>query len=338
MTHSPAGPADARPTDLSPLGVARTAFVHLTTCPDPLSLDTHPYPGLPDHPVALHDLRTLLLSQSCPPATRNAVWREMVTRSRFRSGTSGGDWTIGCVGLALPALTNLAAHLSQRFAGDRSDVHAEILRGFLTALAEIDLDRPAIMTRLRWAAYRAGHAAVRGALDAPMPSGGAFESRAHRALSGHPDLVLARAVTASVITVEEADMIGATRLERIRLRVWAAEHGAQYEAARKARQRAEQRLTVWLRDEMSTGESISGRSADTRPLAQPTDKALTAGATRKLRLVTPTAETTPAELPAIPEQPGMSRIGDPGGVQGCDTTPHLSVVGSTSRPEAPRCA
>jgi hypothetical protein len=335
MTHTPALPAHTRPTDLSPLGVARTAFVQLTTRPDPLSLDTCPYPQLPDHPVALHDLRTLLLSQSCPPATRDEVWREMVTRSR---SISGDDWTIGCVGLALPALINLAAQLSRRFAGDPSDVHAEILRGFLAALTEIDVDRPAIMTRLRWAAYRAGHAAVREALDAPMPTSGALSSSVRSAPSGHPDLVLARAVTASVITAEEADMIGATRLDRIRLRVWAAEDGARYEAVRKSRQRAEQRLVAWLNDAMSTADSASDRSSRTRPMPSPTRRATAIAASRKLRLVPPPAQRAASDVPAILEQSVMSRIGDPDGVQGCDTTPHLTVVGSTSHMETPRCA
>lgn len=316
-TTSPAG----QPVDLSPLGVARTAFIALTSGTDPLVLDTTSYPGLPDRLVVLSDLRTRLLSQSCPPATRDLVWREMVTRSR----TFGEAWTIGCVGLAMPALTTLATQLSARFAGDRSDVHAEILRGFLTALADIDLDRPAIMTRLRWAAYRAGHAAVREALDAPMPSVESYHSSAPQAPYGHPDLVLARAVTEEVITAADADLIGATRLEHIRLRVWATEHGSSYEAARKARQRAERRLVSWLREEMTV------RDVHAEPSRHPSET------TRSLRLVPP-----PVSGDVCGRDAALSPNSDPAGVQRCAITAHpaASVVAGdlTAHPEAPRCA
>jgi hypothetical protein len=307
------------PVDLSPLGAARTAFIRLTSGDDSLALDTTAYPGLPDRPVVLSDLRTRLLSQSCPPATRDAVWREMVTRSRTR----GEAWTIGCVGLAMPALTTLASQLSACFAGDRSDVHAEILRGFLTALTDIDLDRPAIMTRLRWAAYRAGHAAVREALDAPMPSVESYHSSAPQAPYGHPDLVLARAVTEAVLTTIEADLIGATRLEHIRLRVWATEHGASYEAARKARQRAERRLVAWLREEMT----VRDFHAEQRPEAT----------TPPLRLVPPLpVADIPRSDTAV--SPNSARAG----VQRCAITAHPAPAtvdrGPTAHPEAPRCA
>ncbi|MEO6702272.1 MAG: hypothetical protein ABIP57_12365, partial [Jatrophihabitantaceae bacterium] len=155
----------ARSRDVSPLGVARTAFELLTAGPSPLALDTRGCPGLPDRMVPLGELRSRLLAASCPAETRDVVWRQLVTRSR----TDGTAWTVACVGLALPALTRMAADLSERFAGDPSDVHAEILTAFLTALATLDLDRPGVMTRLRWAAYRGGHAAVRRALTAPTP-------------------------------------------------------------------------------------------------------------------------------------------------------------------------
>jgi hypothetical protein len=309
--------------DLSPLGVARTAFIRLTAGEEPLALDTTRYPGLPDRPVVLSDLRTRLLSPSCPPSTRDAVWKEMVTRSR----RDGEAWTIGCVGLAMPALTALASQLSARFAGDRSDVHAEILRGFLTALTDIDLDRPAVMTRLRWAAYRAGHAAVREALDAPVPSVESYHSSAPQAPYGHPDLVLARAVTEAVITRTEADLIGATRLEHIRLRVWATEHGVSYEAARKSRQRAERRLVAWLREEMTVRDHHAEPFGDQDP----------EGAKPTLRLVPalPTADV-PGSDSAV--SPNSTRLG----VQRCAITAHptASVVdgGPTADPEAPRCA
>jgi hypothetical protein len=305
--------------DLSPLGVARSAFMQLATGSDPLALDTTPYPGLPDRMVPLSDLRSRLLSRSCPPPTRDAVWRELVTRSREH----GGQWTIGCVGLALPALTTLASELSARFAGDRSDVHAEVLRGFLAGLATIDLDRRAIMTRLRWTAYRAGHAALREALTAPTPFGDSYHSAAPPAPFGHPDLVLVRAITARVITPVEADLIGATRLEHLRLRAWASDHGVGYEAARKARQRAERRLVSWLLDEASTNDGEHGRFV--RRAAPPTPQT-------RLRLVTPAVNLASTATGTDADE--VSRIGERTGVQVCGRTLHPTY----HHPEASRCA
>lgn len=123
---------------------------------------------------------------------------------------------MGAVGVALPALTAIAATLSARFAGDPSDIQAAILVGFVAELGVVDLRRPRIM--LRWAAYRAGHACVREALDAPVPSGHAgegFRSTLPPPPWGHPDFVLARAVVEGAITAAEAELIGSTRLEGV---------------------------------------------------------------------------------------------------------------------------
>ena len=58
-----------------------------------------------------------------------------------------------------PATTRRCA-LSARFAGDVSDIHAAVLTGFVAELAHVELGKPRIMLRLRWAAYRAGQRLV----------------------------------------------------------------------------------------------------------------------------------------------------------------------------------
>ncbi len=241
--------------DESPLGIARAAFDLLVTGPASLALDVRGYAGLSGRELRLDELRTRLLAPGCPRTTRDAVWAELIRRSR----TDGPAWTVGCVGVALPALTTLATQLCARFAGDRSDVHAEILRGFLTGLATIDVDRPSVMTRLRWHAYRAGHAAVRDALDAPAPHGIGGHSAPPPAPAGHPDFVLARAVTAGAITQAEAELIGVTRLESLPLRDWAVEHGLNYVAARQVRSRAERRLVAWITSEHTEATAPESR-------------------------------------------------------------------------------
>ncbi|MBB5155891.1 hypothetical protein [Saccharopolyspora phatthalungensis] len=192
--------------DCMPLDAARAAFEWLVTGPHPVSLDGRLFPGMPSRRVPLNEVRDRLLRRRCPQATRDAVWAHLVLRSR----TEGATWTVGCVGVALPALTRIAATLSARFAGDVTDIHAAVLAGFLSEIARIDLRKPRIMLRLRWAAYRAGHTAVREALDAPVPSGNGFRSTPPTPLWGHPDFVLARAVAEDVITSDEAELIGST--------------------------------------------------------------------------------------------------------------------------------
>ncbi|GDY59664.1 hypothetical protein SVIO_102870 [Streptomyces violaceusniger] len=100
------------------------------------------------------------------------MWTHLVQRSR----DEGATWTLACTGMALPALASASRWLAARYPGDAFDVHAEILSGFLSALADIDLNRPRVLVRLRWAAYRAGHAALAEALDAPTPVASGFHS------------------------------------------------------------------------------------------------------------------------------------------------------------------
>ncbi|WP_300019131.1 hypothetical protein [Pseudonocardia sp.] len=239
------------PTDM-PLDAARSAFGWLVTGPEPLSVDGCGFAGLPDRLVPLDEVRQRLLRRRCPQPVRDAVWAHLVTRSRAEAGA----WTVGCVGVALPALTGIAAKLTSRFAGDPRDVHAAVLAGFLAELPVIDLARPRIMLRLRWAAYRAGHTCLRESLDAPTPSARAFHSAAPPAPAGHPDLVMARAVTAGAITPVEAELIGSTRLEEVSLAEAAARRGTGYEAAKKARQRAEHRLVAFVREHQAEPDDV----------------------------------------------------------------------------------
>jgi hypothetical protein len=249
------------------LDEARRAFRLLVTGPDPLALEASAVQGmagldgLPPGPAPLGQLRELLLARSCPQATRDAVWRELATRSR----TQHGAWTVGCVGVALPALTSVVATLTARFADDPADVAAATLTGFLQALAEADLDRPRVMLRLRWAAYRAGHAALTEALDAPRPVPPRFGSVPPTPPWGHPDLVLARAVADAAITRREADVIGATRLEQVAVADWAATHAVSVWATYKLRSRSEARLVAYLLAGDAPATSARRRRGQTRP-------------------------------------------------------------------------
>lgn len=238
------------PEHLLPLDTARECFLLLVSGPQPLSLDGRAFHGLPHRPIPLDELRDRLLRRSCPRRTRDAVWAHLVRRAR----REGATWTLACAGMALPALAGVARQLSEGFPGDPFDVHAEVLSGFLGALATTDVGRPRVLARLKWAAYRQGFAARKEALNAPTPVAPGFRSAVPRPPWGHPDLVLARAVRESVLTRTEADLIGTTRLEELTLEDWAARHGTTPNAAYKVRRRAEARLIAFLRGEARDGD------------------------------------------------------------------------------------
>ncbi|MFJ7213623.1 sigma-70 family RNA polymerase sigma factor [Amycolatopsis sp. NPDC098790] len=224
---------------------ARTAFVWLVTGPHPVALDGRTVHGLPPRLVPLDEVGKLTVAKGCPQATRDAVWTALVTRSR----AEGGTWTVACVGLALPVLLPVAAKLTNRFRGDVHDIHAAVLTGFLEALPHVDLTRPAILVRLRWAAYRAGHRALREALDAAAPVAdlGARAPGPERA-GGHPDFLLLAAVEAGVLTAAEAALIGDTRFGELSLADAAQARGQTYKATQQARHRAERKLADYLND------------------------------------------------------------------------------------------
>jgi hypothetical protein len=319
-----------------PLDTARSAFDWLVTGPHPVSIDGRLFAGLPRRSLPLNEVRDRLLHPSCSQTTRDAVWAHLVARSR----TEGATWTLGCVGVALPALTRITARLSARFAGDVSDIHAAVLTGFLTELAHIELHKPRIMLRLRWAAYRAGHTAVRDALDAPVPAGSGFGSPAPALPSGHPDFVLARAVAEGVLTASEAELIGATRLEGLPLATVAQARGTSYPTAHQARRRAERRLVAYLLEHAPTEDE---RSDPATQVLQALTITTAAGAATtpevRSRSVIDVAEGAPQKARVT-----VSKKGPDTGVQGCGTTPATPApttptdAQSPQTPEVPRCA
>jgi hypothetical protein len=229
--------------EILPLEAARRAFNWLVRGPHPVSVDGRQFPGLPARDVPLDELLTLLLAQDWSPELHDAVWVHLVQRSR----AEGSTWTVACVGLAMPALALTARRLCRRWADDPRDVNASVLEGFLDGLAHIDLARPQVLVRLRWIAYRAGYVFVRDALDLPLPTGEDFRSQEPTRPWGHPDLVLARAVADGVITVDEANLIGATRLEEdYSLEAAARERLLRYDHVQVLRRRAEYRLAAYL--------------------------------------------------------------------------------------------
>ncbi|WP_395108346.1 hypothetical protein [Actinomadura sp. SCN-SB] len=248
-----------------------SAFRLLTTGPGPLCLDgTEIGHGLPRRSIPLNELRAILLHPATGRAARDAAWRHLL--SRARSGEPA--WVIGAVGVALPALRQVVAGLAEGHRGQPEEVPAAALAAFVEAVHRIDADRPGVITRLRWAAYRAALAARYhrdGLPTVPLP---VTVSAAPPPPWGHPDLVLADAVVQGVLSSLQAELIGRSRLEDLTLKQAAAELGVDYQAACKARQRGEARLVAAISSgkvaqRVSAAAPQSGLSLVRAPHAQP---------------------------------------------------------------------
>lgn len=248
--------------DSPPFRAARAAFSALTRGPHPVCVDGGLFAGLPNADLPLDQLRELLLNPDCGQVTRDAVWADLVRRAR-----GSETWMVGCLGLALPALVRVGTHLSARFAGDPSEVHAAVLSGFVTELGRVDCQRQGIVTRLRWGAYRAGYLAVHEAVSAPPPTPVTTEEEpedgaadrtvlAAGAPRGHPEFVLAQAVADGALTITESELIAATRLGDRSVASAAAARGVTYAAVHQARRRAEVRLSRWLRDRQEPDRAL----------------------------------------------------------------------------------
>ncbi|GAA3850628.1 hypothetical protein GCM10022380_80910 [Amycolatopsis tucumanensis] len=270
-----ANPDFVRDSDV--FATARTSFAWLVTGPNPVSVDGREIAGLPPRPVPLDELGAVLLRRGCAQATRDAAWAYLIRRAR----AEGGTWTVACVGLALPVLLRAAAIVTRRFTGDTHDLNAAVLTGFLHELREVDLGRPAILARLYWAAYREGRLALHEAAGGPIPAGDlGFDSGPPPRPEGHPDLVLAAAVKAGVITAEEAGLISETRVGDVPLAEAAQARGLPYKTVQKSRIRAEHRLRAYLAEQHTGTAASAGR---TRRIRRRNATRAEAAASRKVR-------------------------------------------------------
>ncbi|MGC3862328.1 hypothetical protein ACPSM1_19320 [Micromonospora chersina] len=217
------------------LTTAEKAFELLTCQPAPLAFDARPVPGLPDATMPLDELRRLLMFQRHDSDTTDELWRQLAHHAR----EWGPAWVVGAIGVALPALTHLAAKISRGHPRHADDVDSEVLAAFLQALRNADLAPPRLWLRLCWAAWRAGAAVAKAhdgeELPLDLPSG----SRSPKMPYGHPDLLLGRAAAMGLISAEAAELISATRFGDALIEQLAAEKGLTAPVLRMRRRRAE---------------------------------------------------------------------------------------------------
>lgn len=253
-----AGPVPT-PTATGVFDTVETTFRMLCRGPAPLALPGPLFTPGRRRPVRLVEARELLLWPArMDPEARDRVWAELVRRAQAeptrtdpnRTGptrTGSAAWVVGAAGVLVPGLRRVADRLTAGWAGDRDDLEAEVLAGFLTALRALDPDSGRLPSRLCWAAYRAGLALRRRDTDDVRRRAAGVEAAAPPRPWGHPDFVLAAAVTAGVISAADADLIGVTRLEGRHLAVAAAERGISRGALLTRRSRAERRLAAAIR-------------------------------------------------------------------------------------------
>lgn len=235
----------------SPLDTAERAFRLLAEGPGALVIDGRVVGVSSPEPVSLMRLRTLVAGRRRGDSVRTRAWQYLVRAAQDQ----GPAWMVGAVGVALPGLRRVAGRLSAR-AGRAGwtyyieDVDAEVLEGFVTRLRVVDPDGVVdVFTDLLNAAYAAGRRAQRSEFQECAMRGGGWPvaSMAPPVPVAHPDLVLARAVDRGVISVAEAEVIGATRLEGMLLRQVAAVRNESVDVVKYRRARGERRLVAAIR-------------------------------------------------------------------------------------------
>jgi DNA-directed RNA polymerase specialized sigma24 family protein len=262
----------------SPFDTLEKTFDLLVAGPNPLALDGATVAGLPDRAIPLGELKARLLHPSTPFDVRDAVVNELVARSRAQ----GGAWTVGLAGVLLPGLRRAVWPLVQACPGKAADIEAETLTAFLAAVADCKPGRARLASRLCWLARIGANRLLRAELAERARPGNEPVSAAPPRPWGHPDLVLAKAVRAGVLSAADAELIGATRIGDVDLADAANALGLGYKTCHQRRRRAESALAEWLSSDdyppdefvekraetpcsSSGGRPRHGRSQDRRP-------------------------------------------------------------------------
>ncbi|MET8551704.1 hypothetical protein [Micromonospora zamorensis] len=244
------------------LTTAEKAFELLTCEPAPLVFDARPVPGLPDTTMPLDELRKSLMFGHYDSDTTDELWRQLAYHAR----EWGPAWIVGVIGVALPALTHLAAKISRGYPRHADDVDSEVLAGFLQSLRSADLTPPRLWLRLCWAAWRAGVSVVKTGDTEVLPLDLTNESRSPRMPYGHPNLLLGRAAAAGLISGDAAELISATRIGDALIEHLAAEQGVTASILRMRRRSAERVVAAAV---TQGGLSDPVRSSGRPPAATP---------------------------------------------------------------------
>lgn len=199
---------------------------------------------------SVRELRSALVKGQVTREVRDEVWRRAVVRAQDDEA-----WMVAAIGLGMPYLKTSARKLG-RDLDPRTveEIEEELLAGFIAGVRSAKPSWKRIHWSLRCRAHRAGIRLVKQVRTSPFPV--AETGAATPVTHGHPDLVLEDALRQGVLTEEEVELIGRTRLERIPLVRIAEATGIAYWALAKRRSRAEERLKEALRDQAVSARNL----------------------------------------------------------------------------------
>ncbi len=197
------------PAKRSYLDIVERRFLALASPPASLTVDGAALGnGLPAREIGLDELRGLLIGRQASWQTIQAVWQELVRRAHDGYGeTDPGTWVMVAAGMMRPGLKKLGEKLVSRWPGDRVDLDAELLEGFLQRLEHIEPVEAKIYYRLRDAAERRGQEACNRENRIARSRVEPGRSTPLRPRDGHPDLALATALIAGAVSKREADLL-----------------------------------------------------------------------------------------------------------------------------------
>lgn len=231
-------------SDPHPFDLVDRSFRRMCRAKPPLALPGRAV-GLPGGELNLFEIRESLLRHGAPYAARDAFVGELVRRTV----RLGEPWGTGLVGVLMPGLRAQLGALTRAFPALRADVESEAILGVLERAREPRLGSVRIAARLIGSARtRAGRlvaAHVREERRCPLRPEIAATGAAE---PSHPDLALLRACCEGVVTPAEMELVGETRLGRVRTADYARGRGEPYGSLRMRRLRAEHRLVAWIRD------------------------------------------------------------------------------------------
>jgi hypothetical protein len=254
------------PTQLhSPLADMERAFRLATRAPALLAIDgTAVASDLPGRSVPLDELRRLLLHGELSYATKDRSLG--LVASRAQSGD--GLWTVGLAGLLMPGLKRVARRLRSAPEVEAAEVGPEVVIALLESISHVDPGGERIAARLCWEVYRRAARALdvrrRPAREPVWP---VDQLPGCAVSSTNPEEVIARAVRAGALTVDDAELIARTRLECQRITDLAASLGLPAARLQKRRVRAEARLTDMLRRE-AAGDISDAHRVRAGPLSR----------------------------------------------------------------------
>jgi hypothetical protein len=253
--HQSHRPAVARPqsTLRSPLAELEQAFFALAHAVEPLTFPAYLVCDEPDHAAWPVDrVRTHLAHPSTRAELREQTWREVVRRAH----DLGEPWGVVAVAMTVPVLRRMLARSARPAHLERAEVEQEALAAVAAALGTVDPKMPRLDRELFRAADRAVHrlvyAARRNAVRETAQTAVLLDQLLPASQVDHREpvdelTVLACAVQAHAVGVDEARLIARTRLEGEPMSRLAAERGVSVRQLYRHRLAAEQHLAAYLR-------------------------------------------------------------------------------------------